>query len=65
MKKRKSYFIWFLCIRLLVTVLPAVDFTEAQAASVSSTFTGWKTFDGKKYYYKNGKKLTDLHKIGK
>lgn len=65
MKKRKSCFIWLLCILLLVTALPAVDFTDVQAASVSSTFTGWKTFGGKKYYYKNGKKLTDLHKIGK
>ena len=64
MKKRKSCFIWLLCILLLVTALPAVDFTDVQAASVSSTFTGWKTYGGKKYYYKNGKKLTDLHKIG-
>ena len=58
MKERKSCFIWLLCILLLVTALPAVDFTDVQAASVSSTFTGWKTFGGKKYYYKNGKKLT-------
>lgn len=65
MKKRKSCFIWLLCILLLVTALPSVNFTDVQAASVSSTFTGWKTFGGKKYYYKNGKKLTDLHKIGK
>ena len=65
MRKRKSCFIWLLCILLLVTVLPSVDFTDVQAASVSSTFTGWKTYGGKKYYYKNGKKLTDLHKIGK
>ena len=65
MKKRKSCFIWLLCILLLVTALSAVDFTDVQAASVSSTFTGWKTYGGKKYYYKNGKKLTDLHKIGK
>lgn len=65
MKKRKSCFIWLLCILLLVTALPSVDFTDVQAASVSSTFTGWKTYGGKKYYYKNGKKLTDLHKIGK
>ena len=65
MKKRKSCFIWLLCILFLVTALPAVDFTDVQAASVSSTFTGWKTSGGKKYYYKNGKKLTDLHKIGK
>lgn len=55
MKKRKSCFIWLLCILLLVTALPAVDFTDVQAASVSSTFTGWKTYGGKKYYYKNGK----------
>ena len=53
------------CILLLVTALPAVDFTDVQAVSVRSTFTGWKTYGGKKYYYKNGKKLTDLHKIGK
>ena len=55
MKKRKSCFIWLLCILLLVTALPAVDFTDVQAASISSTFTGWKTSAGKKYYYKNGK----------
>ena len=48
MKKRKSCFIWLLCILLLVTALPAVDFTDVQAASVSSTFTGWKTYGGKK-----------------
>lgn len=47
MKKRKSCFIWLLCILLLVTALPAVDFTDVQAASVSSTFTGWKTYGGK------------------
>ena len=41
---------------LLVTALPAVDFTDVQAASVSSTFTGWKTYGGKNNYYKNGKK---------
>ena len=58
MKKRKSCFIWLLCILLLITALPVVDFTEVQAASVNSTFTGWKTSGGKKYYYKNGKKLT-------
>ena len=53
MKKRKSCFIWLLCILLLITAMPVVDFTEVQAASVNSTFTGWKTSGGKKYYYKN------------
>ena len=51
MKKRKSCFIWLLCILLLVTALPSVNFTDVQAASVSSTFTGWKTFGGKKYFF--------------
>lgn len=45
-----------LCFLLLATALPVVDFTEAQAASTNTGFTGWKTSGSKKYYYKNGKK---------
>ena len=40
MKKRKSCFIWLLCILLLVTVLPSVDFTDVQAASVRNIYWG-------------------------
>lgn len=65
MKKKKSWIIWALCFLLLATALPAVDFTEVQAASTSTGFTGWKASGSKKYYYKNGKKLTGLHKLGK
>lgn len=65
MKKKKSWIIWMLCFLLLATALPVVDFTEAQAASTNTGFTGWKTSGSKKYYYKNGKKLTGLHKLGK
>ena len=65
MKKKKSWIIWMLCFLLLATTLPVVDFTEAQAASTNTGFTGWKTSGSKKYYYKNGKKLTGLHKLGK
>ena len=65
MKKNKSWIIWMLCFLLLATALPVVDFTEAQAASTNTGFTGWKTSGSKKYYYKNGKKLTGLHKLGK
>lgn len=65
MKKKKSWIIWMLCFLLLATALPVVDFTEAQAASTNTGFTGWKTSGNKKYYYKNGKKLTGLHKLGK
>lgn len=55
MKKKKSWIIWMLCFLLLATALPVVDFTEAQAASTNTGFTGWKTSGSKKYYYKNGK----------
>ena len=65
MKKKKSWIIWLLCFLLLTTALPVVDFTEVQAASTNTGFTGWKTSGSKKYYYKNGKKLTGLHKLGK
>lgn len=65
MKKKKSWIIWMLCFLLLATALPVVDFTEAQAACTNTGFTGWKTSGSKKYYYKNGKKLTGLHKLGK
>lgn len=65
MKKKKSWIIWMLCFLLLATALPVVDFTEAQAASTNTGFTGWKTSGSKKYYYKNGKKLAGLHKLGK
>ena len=65
MKNKKSWIIWMLCFLLLATALPVVDFTEAQAASTNTGFTGWKTSGSKKYYYKNGKKLTGLHKLGK
>lgn len=65
MKKKKSWIIWMLCFLLLATALPVVDFTEAQAASTNTGFTGQKTSGSKKYYYKNGKKLTGLHKLGK
>lgn len=35
-------------------------------SSICQQYFHWvETFGGKKYYYKNGKKLTDLHKIGK
>ncbi len=62
MKKKKNWLIWLLCF-LLFTSLPVTAFTEVQAANTS--LTGWKTSGGKKYYYKNGKKLTGLHRIGK
>ena len=66
MKKRKSCFIWLLCILLLVTALPAVDFTEdvykRQAKNTSGkpltfgkefTPTGTTT-DSKGYYITTG-----------
>lgn len=62
MKKKKKWLIWLLCF-LLFTSLPVTAFTEVQAANTS--LTGWKTSGGKKYYYKNGKKLTGLHRLGK
>lgn len=65
MKKKKCWLIVVLCLLLLATAMPIADFTEVQAATATSGFTGWKTSGRKKYYYKNGKKLTDLHKIGK
>ena len=58
MKKKKSWIIWMLCFLLLATALPVVDFTEVQAASTNTGFTGWKTSGSKKYYYKNGKKIS-------
>ena len=65
MRKKKSWIIWALCLLFLATALPMADFTEVQAASVSTGFTGWKSSGGRKYYYINGKKFTGLHKIGK
>ena len=43
-----------LCFLLLATALPVVDFTEAQAASTNTGFTGWKTSGSKNYYYGGG-----------
>ena len=34
------------------------------SASVSENYTGFKTSDGKKYYYENGKLITGFKKIG-
>ena len=74
MKNKKNYFIkWAFCFLLvgLLSFCLSGSFTgssEVQAATSNSAnkrFTGWKTSGGKKYYYKNGKRLTDLHKIGK
>lgn len=74
MKNKKNYFIkWAFCLLFagLLSFCLSDSFTgssEVQAATSNSAnkrFTGWKTSSGKKYYYKNGKKLTDLHKIGK
>ena len=67
MKRKKTAFIYFLCLLLTITLLPvsATGFTEVQAASTTGNFTGWKTSGGQKYYYQNGTKMTGLHKIGK
>lgn len=67
MKRKKTAFIYFLCLLLTITLLPvsAIGFTEVQAASTPGNFTGWKTSGGQKYYYQNGTKMTGLHKIGK
>ena len=54
MKKKNSWIIRVLCFLLLITALSATYFTEVQAASVSTDFTGWKNSGSKKYYYKNG-----------
>lgn len=63
--KKKTWMVWLMCFLFFTMIVPDVSFTEIQAASSRSEFTGWRTANGKKYYYKNGVKLTGLHKIGK
>ena len=55
------------CMALLLIGLPQTVLAEkASVGSVSREegYTGLKTINGKKYYFKNGKKVTGMHKIG-
>lgn len=56
----------FFCIILLLTGLPQVFLQDVKAATVSlqEGSTVIKTINGKKYCFKNGKKVTGMQKVG-
>ena len=60
---KKKLHILFLCLALIITAVPVTSVSVS--AETTKSYTGWKTSGGKKYYYKNGKRLTGFRKIGK
>ena len=61
---KKKLHILFLCLALILTTIPVTP-VSVSAKTTASSYTGWKTSGSKKYYYKNGKRLTGFRKIGK
>ena len=55
-----------LCTILLITGLPQGFLQEAKASSVTGQegYTGIRTINGKKYCFKNGRKVTGMQKVG-
>lgn len=64
----KKKLLLFLCFVLMMTSIPGVYLQEIQAAEESAEeeqpYTGVKTINGKKYCFKNGKKVTGMQKVG-
>lgn len=64
----KKKFMILLCVVLMFTSIPGTFLKDAMAAEDSVgenlEFTGIKTINGKKYCFKNGKKVTGMQKVG-
>ena len=68
--KKKRLIPWLLCFLLVFATSSLVFLDQAQAAPTQTAgkaenYTGWKTISGQKYYYRNGKALKGLKKVGK
>ena len=68
--KKKRLIPWLLCFLLVFATSPLIFLDQAQAAPTQTAgkaenYTGWKTISGQKYYYRNGKALKGLKKVGK
>lgn len=68
--KKKRLIPWLLCFLLVFATSSLVFLNQAQAAPTQTAgkaenYTGWKTISGQKYYYRNGKALKGLKKVGK
>lgn len=64
----KKKIMLFLCLILMFTSIPGTFLKNTLAAEDSArkeqAYTGVKTINGKKYCFKNGKKVTGMQKIG-
>lgn len=68
--KKKRLIPWLLCFLLVFATSSLVFLNQTQAAPTQTAgeaenYTGWKTISGQKYYYRNGKALKGLKKVGK
>jgi hypothetical protein len=64
MKMRKTAILLLTAVLATAPAIQTVSAVQVNAQTLKTAKNGWRTVNGKKYYYKKGKKVTGIVKIG-